>query len=123
MMQDLVGIVRREEEMQRALDGIGQLKQRAERASVTGNREYNAGWHTAVDLHNLLAVSEMIALAALERKESRGAHFRDDYPAKDENYGKFNILVRKSTGGEMNISREPIRELPADLKAIVEEMK
>src|SRR5262249_24203569 len=78
-MQDLVGIVRQEEEMQRALDQIDQLKSRAERAGVAGHREYNAGWHTAIDLHNLLIVSELITKSALERKESRGAHFRDDY--------------------------------------------
>src|SRR2546423_12636704 len=61
MMQDLVGIVRREEEMLRALEGLAQLRQRAERAKVTGNREYNPGWHTALDLHNLLTVSEAVA--------------------------------------------------------------
>ena len=86
-MQDLVGIVRQEEEMLQALDSIEELKSRPSDAGVPGNREYNAGWHTALDLHNLLTVSEMVTRAALERKESRGAHFRDDYPAKSDEFG------------------------------------
>jgi succinate dehydrogenase / fumarate reductase flavoprotein subunit len=123
MMQNLVGIVRQEKEMLQALEGIRELKERAARVGVSGNREYNPGWHTAIDLHNLLAVSEMVTRAALERKESRGAHFRDDFPAKDERFGSFNILVRKGHGGEMQILREPIPQMPPELKQIIEEMK
>jgi succinate dehydrogenase / fumarate reductase, flavoprotein subunit len=123
MMQDLVGIVRQEKEMLEALDRIQQLKARAERVGVGGNREYNPGWHTAIDLTNLLTVSEMVAKAALERKESRGAHFRDDYPAKDNNFGTFNIVIRKGTGGDMQIIHQPIPEMPQELKQIIEEMK
>ena len=88
MMQDLVGIVRREEEMQAALEQIYELTKACRIVSVTGNREYNTGWHTALDLHNLLTVSEIITRAAIERKESRGAHFREDYPAKDDAIGR-----------------------------------
>jgi succinate dehydrogenase / fumarate reductase, flavoprotein subunit len=123
MMQDLVGIVRREDEMQRALDGIARLQERARRAGVGGNREYNPGWHTALDLENLLTVSEAITRAGLERKESRGAHFRDDFPAKDESYGKFNILIRKGPAGEMQVLREPLPPLAPELKQVIEEMK
>ena len=123
MMQDLVGIVRQEKEMLQALDRIQQLKQRAARVGVSGNREYNPGWHTAIDLDNLLAVSEMVTLAALERKESRGAHFRDDFPSKDDKFGSFNIVIRKSSGGEMQVVREPIAPIPPELKQIIEEMK
>ena len=97
IMQDLVGIVRQEQEMLQALERIRELKTASEAVSVDGNREYNAGWHTALDLHNLLTVSEIVTRAALERKESRGAHFRDDFPAKDEQSGKFNIVARKGT--------------------------
>jgi succinate dehydrogenase / fumarate reductase flavoprotein subunit len=122
MMQDLVGIVRQEEEMLRALDGIEQLKTRAGRAAVAGNREYNNGWHTAIDLHNMLTVSELITRTALERKESRGAHFRDDYPAKDDNFGHVNIVVRKAGGGEAQVTREAIQPMPEELKVIVQEM-
>ncbi len=122
-MQDLVGIVRQESEMVQALERIAQLKQRAERAVVTGHREYNNGWHTAIDLQNLLTVSEIIARSALERKESRGGHFRDDYPAKDENYGKFNIMARKDASGGVQITREPLRPMPEELKQIIEENK
>ncbi|HEV2148169.1 MAG TPA: fumarate reductase/succinate dehydrogenase flavoprotein subunit [Longimicrobiaceae bacterium] len=121
MMQELVGIVRREEEMERALEGIAELWERAARVGVAGNREYNPGWHTALDLPNLLTVSEAVARSALERKESRGGHFRDDYPDKDPAYGSFNVLVQKGPDGEMRITREPIREMPAELKQIIEE--
>ena len=95
MMQELVGIVRKEDEMQRALEGIQRLWQRASRVAVTGNREYNPGWHTALDLSNLLTVSEAVTRSAIERKESRGAQFRDDYPAKDTAFGKVNIAGKK----------------------------
>jgi succinate dehydrogenase / fumarate reductase, flavoprotein subunit len=123
MMQELVGIVRREDEMRRALDGLEALKERARKVSVTGNREYNPGWHTALDLQNLLTVSEIVARAALERKESRGGHFRDDFPEKDPAYGKFNIVVKRGASGEMQVVREPIPEMRDDLKRIIEENK
>jgi succinate dehydrogenase / fumarate reductase flavoprotein subunit len=122
-MQDLVGIVRQEEEMQRALGEITRLEDRASRAAVEGHREYNPGWHTALDLANLLTVSRAIALSALERKESRGGHFREDYPEKDAAAARYNIIASKGTDGRMQISREPIREMPAELKAVIEEMK
>jgi succinate dehydrogenase / fumarate reductase flavoprotein subunit len=122
MMQALVGIVRREDEMQRALEGIQRLWQRASRVAVTGNREYNPGWHTALDLTNLLTVSEAVTRSAIERKESRGAQFRDDYPAKDEAFGKVNITLRKDADGTMKVNREPIPEMPAELKQVIEEM-
>ena len=123
MMQELVGIVRRDEEIRRALDALKTMKERASKVSVTGNREYNPGWHTALDLQNLLTVSEIIARAALERKESRGGHFRDDFPDKDPGHGKFNIVVRRGSSGEMQVSREPIPEMRDDLKRIIEENK
>jgi succinate dehydrogenase / fumarate reductase flavoprotein subunit len=123
MMQSLVGIVRTEEEMQRALDGIATLKQRATRAGISGGREYNPGWHTVLDLPNLLTISEAITRSALERRESRGGHFRDDYPAKDPAFGGFNILLRRGSDGEMQLSREPISPLRPDLSAIIEANK
>ncbi len=121
MMQELVGIVRREDEMRRALDGLKALRDRAQKVSVSGNREYNPGWHTALDLKNLLTVSEIVARAALERKESRGGHFRDDFPDKDPAYAKFNIIVRRGSAGEMQVTREPIPEMRQDLRQIIEE--
>src|ERR1700691_5799649 len=123
LMQDLVGIVRREDEMERALDGIAKLKQRANKVGVGGNREYNPGWHTALDLNNLLTVSEAIALAAIERKESRGAHFRDDYPEKDPAYGTFNCVIRRAPDGAIKIEREPLPPMTEEQKQIIEEMK
>ncbi|MGH9375502.1 MAG: fumarate reductase/succinate dehydrogenase flavoprotein subunit [Terriglobia bacterium] len=122
-MQDFAGIVRREEDLKQALDAIGKLRARAQNVLVEGNREYNPGWHTACDLNHLLTVSEAVARAALERKESRGAHFRDDFPAKDEAFGKVNILVKQGTDGAMQIERVPVRPTPAELQQIIEEMK
>jgi succinate dehydrogenase / fumarate reductase flavoprotein subunit len=122
-MQDLVGIVRQEDEMARALEVIGALRERAERVGVVGNREYNPGWHTALDLENLLIVSEAVARAGIERKESRGAHFRDDYPEKDPEQAKFNLVVRRGDGGEMEIEKAPILGIPDELAAIIREQQ
>ena len=121
MMQNLVGIVRREDEMLRALDGLQRLWERARRVGVTGHREFNPGWHTALDLTSLLTVSECITRAALERKESRGAHFRDDMPDKDAAFGEVSIVLRKGRDGAVQVSREPLPEMPAELKQIIEE--
>jgi succinate dehydrogenase / fumarate reductase flavoprotein subunit len=122
-MQDLVGIVRTEDEMRRALACIGSLKERAARVGVGGNREYNPGWHTALDLRHLLTVSEAITRSAIERRESRGAQFREDYPDRDPAYGTFNLVVRKGARGEMQMERLPIPAMPEALRAIIEEMK
>ncbi len=105
MMQDLVGIVREESEMRRALDALQALKAEAARVGVVGHREYNTGWHTALDLGNLMVVSEAITRSALERKESRGGHFRTDYPDKDPAFGTFNIVVRRAGDGGIELSR------------------
>jgi len=123
MMQKLVGIVRRESEMVEALDGVRALRSRTASVGVQGNREYNPGWHTALDLDNLLTVSEAIAMAAIERKESRGGHFRDDYPDKVAEYAKFNIVVRQAPDGSMQLERRPIPPLTPELAAIIEEQK
>jgi succinate dehydrogenase / fumarate reductase flavoprotein subunit len=122
-MQDLVGIVRNEQEMERGLSRVLELKREAQRVAVRGNREYNPGWHTALDLTHLLTVAEAIARSALERKESRGGHFRDDYPQKDPAYATFNIVVSKGADGEMRLERAPIPPLPAELQTVIEEMK
>ncbi len=96
---------------------------RAEKTAVTGNREYNPGWHTAIDLKNLLTVSEAITRAALERKESRGAQFRDDYPDKEERFSKVNTIISKKPDGSMQVRLDPLPEMPEYLKQIIEEMK
>jgi succinate dehydrogenase / fumarate reductase flavoprotein subunit len=123
MMQDLVGIVRTEEEMVRALAGLDALKTRAAHVGVTGHREFNTGWHAAQDLGNLLMVSEAIARSAIERKESRGGHFRHDYPEKDPAFATFNIVVKRGPDGEMQVSHAPIAPLPAELTQVIEENK
>jgi succinate dehydrogenase / fumarate reductase flavoprotein subunit len=123
MMQSLVGIVRTETEMQQALQELGVLKARAAKAGIQGHREYNPGWHTAIDLGNLLTVSEAITRSAIERKESRGGHFREDYPDKSPDYATFNIVTRKGGGGAMEIRRVPLPAMPAELKQVIEEQK
>jgi len=123
IMQEGVGIVRRDAEMRHALDTVLAMGRDAARVSVPGNREYNPGWHTALDLPNLLTISEAIARAAIERKESRGGHFRDEYPDKDPNFATFNIALRKAADGAMQLERIPIPPMPKELKAVIEEMK
>jgi succinate dehydrogenase / fumarate reductase flavoprotein subunit len=121
VMQHNVGIVRDESEMNSALDHLKTLWERAARVGVTGNRDFNPGWHTALDLKNLLTVSEAITRAALERKESRGAQFRDDYPEKDERFAKVNTMIRKSEDGGMQVRLEPLPDMPDYLKEVIEE--
>jgi len=123
LMQDNVGIVRTESEMQVALEQLEKLKERANRSGIVGHREFNPGWHTALDLKNLLTASEAITRAAIERKESRGAQFRDDYPNKEERFAKVNTMISKGEGGSMQIRLEPLPEMPDYLKRVVEEMK
>ena len=122
-MQNYVGIVRVEDEMERALSEIEVLKQRADKVGVPGNREYNPGWHTALDLRHLLIVSEAITRSALARKESRGGHFRDDYPDKDPAFATFNHVTRMGPDGGMQLERATIPPMPADLQAIIQEMQ
>jgi succinate dehydrogenase / fumarate reductase flavoprotein subunit len=122
-MQNHVGIVRTAHEMQRALGELDELKRRAERVVVPGNREFNPGWHTALDLRHLLIVSEAITRSALARRESRGGHFRDDYPEKDPAFGTVNFVTRRGTGGAMELERAPIPSLPSELEAIIKEMQ
>jgi succinate dehydrogenase / fumarate reductase flavoprotein subunit len=119
-MQNLVGIIRTESELNQALMIIQQLKERSNNVKVAGNRHYNPGWHLALDLHSLLNFSEAATLAAIERKESRGGHTRDDFPNTDAKYAKLNIIVRRKDG-EMSLSQEPLPEMPDDLKALLEE--
>src|SRR5260370_35395058 len=94
---------------------IQEFKAQGESAGVPGHREYNSAWHRALDLQNLIVVSEMVTRAALERKESRGAQFRDDYPTKSDEYSGFNIVVSKGASGEVLLRREPITPMPDEL--------
>jgi succinate dehydrogenase / fumarate reductase flavoprotein subunit len=121
-MQGLVGIVRTESEMQEAVQRLAGYNERASRVGVGGRRDYHAGWHTALDLRNLLTVSEAIALSAIERKESRGGHFREDYPDKVAEFSTVNVMV-KDTGGRMQVTRVPIPPIPDELKQVIEEQK
>ena len=118
-MQEFVGIARSQESLTQALEEVQTLREeKAENVHTIGNREYNSGWHTALDLDCLLTVSESIALAALERKASIGAHSRDDFPEREEDgAGKYNTILKKAEDGTMAIRREPVPELNRRISA------
>ena len=122
-MQDNVGIVRTEAEMKSQLEHLRKLWDRAGQVGVSGNREFNPGWHTALDLKNLLTVSEAVTLAALERKESRGAQFREDYPQKEAKFANMNTIIWRGEDGSMKVRLELLPETPDYLKQVIEEMK
>jgi succinate dehydrogenase / fumarate reductase flavoprotein subunit len=109
--------------MQLAIEKINALRARAAKAGITGNIEYNTGWHTALDLDNMLIISEMIAMAAIERKESRGGHFRDDYPDKNADWGKYNLRISKGADGQPHLERVPVVALTDEMKQVIEENK
>jgi succinate dehydrogenase / fumarate reductase, flavoprotein subunit len=122
-MQALVGIVRLENEMQDALARLHGFNERAARVGIDGHREFNAGWHTCIDLRNLLDVAEAITRSAIERKESRGGHFRDDFPEKKDEFSTFNFGTQRQADGTMKVSRIPLPPIPAELKQIIEDQK
>jgi succinate dehydrogenase / fumarate reductase flavoprotein subunit len=119
-MQELVGIIRTEAEMQKAIDAVAQLQMRIDHVYVEGHRQYNPGWHLALDLRNMLVVSESIAKAALERKESRGGHTRDDYPMTDEFWAKQNVIVGLDADGAVTIHLQPLPVMPPELAELLE---
>src|SRR6266508_4376544 len=121
-MQSLVGIIRNEGELRKALEEIAVLKQRLGRVRVGGGREFNPAWHLALDLYSMLSVSEAVTLGALERKESRGGHTRDDYPMADDRFGKVNMVIRRK-GGQFSVAQEPLPEMPDELKKLIQEKK
>ena len=122
-MQALVGIVRIESEIQEAIAKVAAFRERASRVGIDGHREYNAGWHTCIDLRNLLDVSEAIARSALERKESRGGHFREDFPDKKDEFATFNFGTKRQADGSMTVFRVPLPPIPPELKQVIEEQK
>jgi succinate dehydrogenase / fumarate reductase flavoprotein subunit len=117
-MQALVGIVRSADELKKALDIIAALRKRAAGAKVGGNIQYNPGWHLALDLKNMLDISEAVTRAALEREESRGAHTREEFPDSMPDWGKVNLLVRQSKDG-IQVVRQPLEAPPADLAQLI----
>ena len=122
-MQELVGIVRIESELEEAIAKIKVFNEQVKKTGCGGNRGYNPGWHTALELNHMVTVAEAIARAAKERKESRGGHFREDFPEKSEEYGKVNITIRKDEAGNMEVMKIPKAPVREDLQAIITEMK
>ncbi|MGK5113200.1 MULTISPECIES: fumarate reductase/succinate dehydrogenase flavoprotein subunit [unclassified Geodermatophilus] len=120
-MHDLVGIIRTAPEMERALERIAALKQRVAALSVEGHRQYNPGWHLALDLPHMLLVSECIARAALAREESRGGHTRDDFPAADVEWARTNLVCRRTPDGGVAVARQPLPAMPPELAEVFEE--
>ena len=121
-MQSLVGIIRNEGELRKALEEIAALRLRLGRVRVGGGREFNPAWHLALDLYSMLSVSEAVTLGALERKESRGGHTRDDYPFADDHFGKVNVVIRRK-GGAFSVAQEPLPAIPDDLKELLKERR
>jgi succinate dehydrogenase / fumarate reductase flavoprotein subunit len=122
-MHKLVGIVRLENELEEAITKIRELAQRAMNAGCGGNRGYNPGWHTAMELKHMLTVAEAIARAAKERKESRGGHFREDFQLKSDVFSKINICIKKDGEGSMAVTHIPKPKVREDLQQIIDEMK
>ncbi len=123
MMQDLVGIVRSENDLALAIDKLNEFERRVENVGCNGNRGFNPGWHTAMELTHMITVAKAIAKSAKERKESRGGHFREDYPEKSEEYSKVNVTLKKTSSGDIESRQVPKKEVRDDLKQIIEEMK
>jgi succinate dehydrogenase / fumarate reductase flavoprotein subunit len=121
-MQELVGIIRRRDELEEALTRLERLRGRATRARVSGSRIYNPGWHLALDLENLLGISEAVTRSALIREESRGGHTREDFPKADPEWGTKNVVTRKRDG-RLVLTTEPIPAVPAELRALLGEDK
>jgi succinate dehydrogenase / fumarate reductase flavoprotein subunit len=122
-MQSLVGIIRTEAELVQAQEELGKLEDRAKRLSVSGGRAYNPGWNLATDIPSMLSVSSLVARGALERRESRGGHTRDDYPKPDPDLGKVNLVQRRDDTGRLTLTPEPLPEMPAELQELFEEAK
>ena len=120
-MQDKAGIAREEDGLAEASDELRRLKTRAQAMGTSGSREYNPGWHTTLDLQNLITVAEAVVMASHARKESRGAHSRLDYLDKDPEWGTVNLVLKKGHDGEMELRREGISEIPKELRKIIEE--
>jgi succinate dehydrogenase / fumarate reductase flavoprotein subunit len=114
-MSDLVGIIRREEEIKTAIAELEKLRERAEKVSAPGGSAYNPGWHLALDLRNILLIAECVAHAALERQESRGGHTRDDYPGMSPEWRKVNLICTLGAGGGVSLRRQPMEPMRTDL--------
>jgi succinate dehydrogenase / fumarate reductase, flavoprotein subunit len=115
IMNDLVGLIRRESELETALDELQKLRDRAAHVSAPGGRAYNPGWHLSLDLRNMLEVAECVAQAALERQESRGGHTREDYPAMSPEWRKINLICSLDADGEVTLKRQPMVAMRTDL--------
>jgi succinate dehydrogenase / fumarate reductase flavoprotein subunit len=119
-MSDLVGIIRKENEIKTALSELEKLRERAEKISAAGGRAYNPGWHLALDLRNILLIAQCVAQAALERQESRGGHTRDDYPGMSPEWRKVNLICTLDAAGDVTLRQQPMAPMRADLLELFE---
>jgi len=119
-MNDLVGIIRKAEEVEQALLALQDLRGRVAKVSVDGGRRFNPGWHIALDLRNMLVVSECVAKAALQRTESRGGHTRDDHPAMEPEWRKVNLVCSITPDDTVEVRRQPLAPMPTELLSLFE---
>jgi succinate dehydrogenase / fumarate reductase flavoprotein subunit len=119
-MQDLVGLIRRKAELEESLKMLSDLRERVARVSAIGGRRFNPGWHLALDLRNMLTVSECAAKAALEREESRGGHTREDFPAMDPKWRQVNLVCSLSPSGEVELRHQPVPTMRPELLSLFE---
>jgi succinate dehydrogenase / fumarate reductase flavoprotein subunit len=119
-MSDLVGIIRKESEIKTALGELQKLRERAEKVGAAGGRAYNPGWHLALDLRNILLIAQCVALAALERQESRGGHTRDDYPGMSPEWRKVNLICTLDSRGDVTLRQQPMAPMRTDLLELFE---
>jgi succinate dehydrogenase / fumarate reductase flavoprotein subunit len=118
LMQVKAGIIRNEADLNEALAGVQKIKDKAKSVKATGGRAYNPGWHQALDLRSMLICSEAVVRSAIGRRESRGGHSREDFPNYDKEMGKVNQVIKKGTDGEMQIRKEPLPQMPAELQEL-----
>jgi succinate dehydrogenase / fumarate reductase flavoprotein subunit len=119
-MSNLVGIIRTGDEIKTALTELEKLRERSDRVSAEGGTAYNPGWHLALDLRNIMLISECVAQAALERQESRGGHTRDDYPGMSPEWRKVNLVCGLDGNGRVTLRRQPLDPMRPDLLALFE---
>jgi succinate dehydrogenase / fumarate reductase, flavoprotein subunit len=120
VMQSLVGIIRRRGELEDSLQRLAELRERVDKVGATGGRQYNPGWHLALDLRNMLVVSECTARAALEREESRGGHTREDFPDMKPEWRRVTLVCSLAGADEVRLEQQPVTPMRPELAGLFE---